>query len=207
MDGSGSGGGSDGGGGWTARLLSRSDLQELFKLGSTSSSDTMTKLEELSLHPPASISAAIDAHLDSLPTTLGGAQLCCGISHHDYLLQLSSGEEGGLRARKAARSVPGTAARPPILPIVVDMTTDERDAAVGDAAPTPSMPCPLVRGPTVRPATTASSARPPSFVVVDDSGESGDEGERNMHCAVPQDSVLLVNTAQAGYVCVRNARC
>lgn len=189
--------GSEGGGGWTARLLSRSDLQELFKLGSTSSSDTMTKLEELSLPPPASLSATIDAHLDSLPTALGGAQLCCGISRHDDLLQLSS-VEGGFRARKAARSVPSTAALPATLPVLVDMTTDDRfegDAEAGDAAPT-LMPRPLVRGPSVRPATTVSSAHPPSLVVVDDSDASGDEGEYRMQRTVPQDDVHLANTTQ-----------
>jgi hypothetical protein len=78
--------------GWTPRLLSRSDLRELFKLGDVDRSETQALLDA-SVEPPLPSTPAIEQHLARLPRDLG-----CGVSHHDHLLLLSSAN-GGLRAQ------------------------------------------------------------------------------------------------------------
>lgn len=182
------GGGSAGG--WTARLLSRSDLRALFTLGSTSRSDTMALLEELALPPPGSVSPAIDEHLRTLAEELGGPSRCCGVSHHDELFALSS-EDGGLQAqlRKMRRTAAASAASAtaaasdaaiPLSPCDV-VTLKELQAGITTAeqvAPSVSTPTTAkreVRTSLLQPA--ARSTRRAALVVVDSSDSDGSDDD------------------------------
>jgi hypothetical protein len=186
-------GGATVGGGWSAapsRLMSLSELRQLFKLGNTASSDTAATLETLLAHapPPPMPTPAIAAHVAELyppPATAQRAaavsgsasayaaatttpplwRLVAGVSHHDALFGLSV--ERDAEAAPPEQGSSGALLRPTLR---IAKGGSGRPARTG--APTPARARPSILDAPATPAEAEAGVpvdlRSPARAVVND---------------------------------------